>query len=69
MPAGATRRRHPVKDPMDNAIQTLHDFMLRTESITYILVVAALIGFPLFWRFLNERDDDGADEPPAGHSH
>lgn len=54
---------------MDNAIRTLHDFMLRTESITYILVVAALVGFPFFWRFLNERDDDGADEPPAGHSH
>jgi len=62
----------PAKDLMDNAIHTLHQFMLRTESITYILVVAALVAFPVFWRFLNERDDDGGDGaggPPAGHPH
>jgi hypothetical protein len=62
----------PAKDPMDNAIHTLHQFMLRTESLTYILVVAALVGLPFFWRFLNERDDDGGDGaggPPAGHHH
>ena len=33
---------------MDNAIHTLHQFMLRTESLTYILVVAALVGLPFF---------------------
>lgn len=49
---------------MDNMFYTLHDFMFRTESITYIIVIAALIAIPLFWRFLNERDGDdhlGAD--------
>lgn len=44
---------------MDNIFYTLHDFMFHTESITYILIVLALIGFPLFWRFLTERDGDG----------
>jgi hypothetical protein len=42
---------------MGDVIHTLHDFMLRTESITYILIVAALCGFIFFWRFLSERDD------------
>jgi len=44
-------------ETMENAIYTLHDFMLRTESLTYILIVAALCGFIFFWRFLSERDD------------
>jgi hypothetical protein len=39
-------------------IQTLHEYMLRTDSITYILVVAALIGITFFYRFLTERDDE-----------
>ena len=39
-------------------IHTLQDYMLRTESITYIIIVAALIGFTFFYRFLTERDDD-----------
>jgi hypothetical protein len=39
-------------------IQTLQDFMLHTESITYIIIVAALIGITLFYRFLTDRDDD-----------
>lgn len=38
--------------------QTLQDFMLHTESITYIIIVAALIGITLFYRFLTDRDDD-----------
>lgn len=55
---------------MDNMIYTLHDFMFRTESITYIIVVAALIGFPLFWRFLTARDKSdhlGADRESETH--
>jgi hypothetical protein len=28
--------------------------MLRTESITYILIVVALCGFIFFWRFLSD---------------
>jgi hypothetical protein len=43
---------------MGNIFYSLHDFMFHTESITYIIVVAALIGLPLFWRFLTERDND-----------
>jgi hypothetical protein len=43
---------------MENAIHTLHDYMLHTESITYVLIVAALIGITFFYRFLTDRDDD-----------
>ncbi len=39
-------------------IHTLHDFMLHTESITYILIVGALIGITFFYRFLTDRDED-----------
>jgi len=52
---------------MGNVINTLHEFMLRTESITYILIVVALCGFIFFWRFLSERDDD-APEQAGEHS-
>lgn len=44
---------------MTHSIHTLHDFMLRTEGITYILIVVALVGFVFFWRFLTDRDEDG----------
>lgn len=43
---------------MENTIHTLQEFMLHTESITYILIVAALIAVTFFYRFLTERDDD-----------
>jgi hypothetical protein len=42
---------------MGDAINTLHDFMLRTESLTYLLIIVALGGYIFFWRFLSERDD------------
>ncbi len=52
---------------MGEGVHSLHEFMLRTESITYILIAAALCGFVFFWRFLSERDEDrdylGADRP------
>mgnify|MGYP005832239599 FL=1 len=55
---------------MDGPVHSLHEFMLRTESITYILIAAALCAFVFFWRFLSERDDDrdhlGADRPGPG---
>ena len=41
-----------------DGINTLHEFMFRTESITYIIIVAALIGITFFFRFLTDRDDD-----------
>jgi hypothetical protein len=38
-------------------IYTLQDFMLFTKSVTYLIVVAALIGFPAYWLFLTGRDE------------
>jgi hypothetical protein len=55
---------------MENVFYSLHDFMFRTESITYIIVVVALIGLPLFWRFLTARDKNdhlGADTESETH--
>jgi hypothetical protein len=43
-------------------IHTLHEFMLRTESITYILIVLALIGIAGFWVFLSGHEDDSPHE-------
>jgi len=43
---------------MQETIHTLQDYMLRTESITYILIVGALVGITFFYRFLTDRDDD-----------
>jgi len=43
---------------MEGTIYTLQDYMLHTESITYILIVGALIGITFFYRFLTERGDD-----------
>jgi hypothetical protein len=42
---------------MDGQIFTLQDFMFSTKSITYLVIVAALIAFPIFWRFLTDRDE------------
>jgi len=43
---------------MEPTIHTLQNFMLHTENITYILIVAALIGLTGFWIFLSGRDED-----------
>jgi hypothetical protein len=37
---------------MDGTIHTLQEYMLHTESITYILIVGALLGITFFWLFL-----------------
>jgi hypothetical protein len=42
---------------MEHAFYTLQDFMFYSKSVTYILIVAVLLGFVWFWSFLNERDD------------
>jgi hypothetical protein len=42
---------------MEGHILTLQDFMYSTKSITYLVIVAALIAFPIFWRFLTDRDE------------
>jgi hypothetical protein len=43
---------------MEGTIHTLQEYMLHTESITYILIVCALLGFTFFYLFLSQRDDD-----------
>lgn len=42
---------------MEGSINTLQEFMYTTKSITYMVIVAALILFPIFWHFLTNRDD------------
>jgi hypothetical protein len=43
---------------MDPIFYTLQDFMTHTESVTYLLVIATLIGMTLFWWFLTGKDED-----------
>jgi hypothetical protein len=43
---------------MENVFYSLHEFMLRTETITYVLIVVALISITGFWLFLSGRDED-----------
>ncbi len=43
---------------MDETIHTLQDFMLRTESVTYIIMGLSLICVLAFWLFLTENDED-----------
>jgi len=42
---------------MESMFYTLHDFMLHSKNITYILMAVILIAMPLFWRFLSGRDE------------
>lgn len=42
---------------MEGQIVTLQEFMYTTKSITYLVIIAALILFPIFWRFLTSRDE------------
>lgn len=46
---------------------TLHEFMLHTKAVLYILVVTILAGYVGFWAFLTERDEDDEYEPPEEH--
>ena len=38
-------------------VYTLHDFMMHSKAVTYLLMVAALVGILGFWGFLSGRDD------------
>lgn len=40
------------------SIHTLHEFMLSTKNVVYILIVGVLVGYVVFWRFLSERDEE-----------
>lgn len=39
-------------------IHTLHEFMLRTESNTYILMALYLVCGVGFWKFLTGKDEE-----------
>ncbi len=43
---------------MDTIFYTLQDFMTHTESVTYLLVIATLVGMTAFWWFLTGKDED-----------
>jgi hypothetical protein len=43
---------------MDPIFYTLQDFMTHTESVTYLLVIATLVGMTVFWWFLTGKDED-----------
>ena len=40
-----------------HAIYTLQEFMLHTKNVVYILIVTALVVLPMFWAFLNSKDE------------
>ncbi len=42
---------------METLFFTLHDFMVYTKGITYLIMGGILIAFPLFWLFLTGRDE------------
>ncbi len=43
---------------MDGIFYTLQEFMTHTKSVTYLLIIAILLGMLGFWNFLSERDED-----------
>jgi hypothetical protein len=43
---------------MEPTFHTYQEFHLHTEAITYILIVASLIGIAWFWKFLSGKDSD-----------
>ena len=42
---------------MEAEFNTLQNFMTHTKGIAYLLIAVALVGLPLFWRFLTGRDN------------
>ncbi len=41
---------------MAEGFNTLHEFMLHTKGVLYLLGVGFLVSFVLFWRFIHDRD-------------
>jgi hypothetical protein len=60
IPIGAKPLSSTFKElsTMDGTFYTLQEFMTYTEGITYILIVAILLGMLGFWIFLVERDEN-----------
>jgi hypothetical protein len=36
-------------------MHTLHEFMLHTKTIAYLMAFGFLVVFTVFWRFLNKK--------------
>ena len=43
---------------MDGIFYTLQEFMTHTKGVTYLLIIAILLGMLGFWNFLSEKDED-----------
>lgn len=43
---------------MNETIHTLHEYMLHTENITYIIMGLSLVCILGFWLYLTETDED-----------
>lgn len=41
-----------------DTFHTLHDFLLHSESVVYIIMGGSLVVFLLFWFFLTGRDHE-----------
>jgi len=42
---------------MDTVFYTLHDFILHTKAVIYLMMAGILIVLSFFWRFLTGRDE------------
>lgn len=40
---------------------TLHDFMLHSKGVTYVLMGLAVLGLLVVWLWLNDRSDESYD--------
>ncbi len=45
-------------------IHTLHEFMVSTKAVCYLVGLLYLVAFPLFWRFLGSRDREDDKRHP-----
>jgi len=36
-------------------MQTLHEYMMQTKAVEYLIAVAFLVVFILFWRFATQK--------------
>ena len=39
-------------------MQSLHEFMLHTKSVIYIIILLVLLAMPALWYFLNGADKE-----------
>jgi hypothetical protein len=47
---------------MEPIFYTYQDFYTHTKAVTYILIIASLIGVAFFWNFLAGKDSDNDDD-------